>query len=276
MINATGNRMTAEIQRQSGLARAISDTQIQISSGKRIQRASDDPSASARLANLRQSRANDDAWSANISLAASLTAQADTTMKSASDLIVRAKELLIAGASGSASASDRTSMALELRDIAAELDQYQATTAATGERLFAGTSAFSMRLDKDLTMTPVPARAELFDVAGVNISQTVRDAANALDAGNAAQIGNALTAMNSGISHLADAAAKIGLKAARIDRLNESHLARAIDMETERSSLEDTNLSQAIAQLNAQTITLEAAQAAFARINRRTLFDILS
>ena len=276
MINATGNRMTAEIQRQSGLARAISDTQIQISSGKRIQRASDDPSASARLANLRQSRANDDAWSANISLAASLTAQADTTMKSASDLIVRAKELLIAGASGSASVSDRTSMALELRDIAAELDQYQATTAATGDRLFAGTNAFSMRLDKDLTMTPVPARAELFDVAGVNISQMVRDAANALDAGNAAQIGNALTAMNSGISHLADAAAKIGLKAARIDRLNEGHLARAIDMETERSSLEDTNLSQAIAQLNAQTITLEAAQAAFARINRRTLFDILS
>ena len=276
MINATGNRMTAEIQRQSVLARAISDTQIQISSGKRIQRASDDPSASARLANLRQSRANDDAWSANISLAASLTAQADTTMKSASDLILRAKELLIAGASGSASVSDRTSMALELRDIAAELDQYQATTAATGERLFAGTNAFSMRLDKDLTMTPVPARAELFDVAGVNISQMVRDAATALDAGNAAQIGNALTAMNSGISHLADAAAKIGLKAARIDRLNESHLARAIDMETERSSLEDTNLSQAIAQLNAQTITLEAAQAAFARINRRTLFDILS
>lgn len=276
MINATGNRMTAEIRRQSGLARAISETQIQVSSGKRIQRASDDPSASARLSSLRQSRANDDAWSANISLAVSLTAQADTTLKSASDLMVRAKELLIAGASGSASVSDRASMALELSDIADELDRYQATTAATGERLFGGTSAISMRLDKDVTMAPVPARAELFDVSGVNISQIVRDAASALEAGSATQIGTALTAMNSGISHIADAAAKIGLKAARIERLNESHLARAIDMEAERSSLEDTDLSQAIAQLNAQTITLEAAQAAFARINRRTLFDILS
>lgn len=276
MINATGNRMTAEISRQSKLARAISETQIQVSSGKRIQRASDDPSASARLSSLRQSRANDDAWSANISLAASLAAQADTTLKSASDLMVRAKELLIAGASGSASVSDRNSMALELRNIADELDQYQSTTAATGERLFAGTSALSMRLDKDLTMAPVPTRSELFDVAGVNISQMVRDAASALETGNNAQIGTALTAIDSGISHIADAAAKIGLKAAKIDRLNESHLSRAIDMEAERSSLEDTDLSQAIAQLNAQTITLEAAQAAFARINRRTLFDILS
>jgi flagellar hook-associated protein 3 FlgL len=39
--------------------------------------------------------------------------------------------------------------------------------------------------------------------------------------------------------------------------------------------LEDTDLTQAIATLNAQTLTLDAAQAAFARINRRTLMDIL-
>jgi flagellar hook-associated protein 3 FlgL len=276
MINATGNRMTAEIRRQSTLARAISETQIQVSSGKRIQRASDDPSASARLSTLRQSRANDDAWSANISLAASLAAQADTSLKGASDLMVRAKELLIAGASDSTSASDRASMALELRDIAAELDEYQATTAATGQKLFSGTSALSMRIDKDVTMTPVPGRAELFDIAGVNISDMVRDAASALEAGNDIQIATSLATIDNGISHIADAAAKIGLKAAKIERVNESHLARAIDREAERSSLEDTDLSHAIAQLNAQTITLEAAQAAFARINRRTLFDILS
>lgn len=268
--------MTAEIRRQSNLAQAISNTQIQVSSGKRIQRASDDPSASARLSTLRQSRANDDAWAANISLAISLTAQADTTLKSSSDLMIRAKELLIAGASGGTSTSDRNSMALELRDIAAELDQYQAVTAATGEKLFAGTSALSMRLDKDVTMAPVPARADLFDVAGVNISQMVRDAATALESGNSVQIGAALTAIDSGISHIADGAAKVGLQAAKIERLNESHKSRAIDMDAERSSLEDTDLSRAIAQLNAQTITLEAAQAAFARINRRTLFDILS
>ena len=276
MINATGNRMTAEIRRQSNLAQAISESQIQVSSGKRIQRASDDPSAYARLSTLRQSRANGEAWSANISLAASLAAQADTTLKGASDLMIRAKELLIAGASDSSSTSDRESMALELRDIAAELDQYQATTAATGQKLFAGTSALSMRIDDGITIAPVPGRAELFDVAGVNVSDTVRAAATALETGDGAQIDAALTSMTNGISHIADAAAKIGLKAAKIERVNESHLARAIDWEAERSSLEDTDLSFAIARLNAQTITLEAAQAAFARINRRTLFDILS
>ena len=40
--------------------------------------------------------------------------------------------------------------------------------------------------------------------------------------------------------------------------------------------VEDTNLEEAIAQLHAQDLTLQAAQAAFAKINRQTLFDILT
>lgn len=276
MINAVGNRMTAEIRRHSNLARAITASQTQISTGKRLQKASDDPVASSRLSTLRLTKANDAAWAKNISLATTLAAQADSTLKNMSDLMVRAKELLVAGVSDSASQSDRATMALELRDIASELDQYQSATAATGEKLFAGTGALSMRIDKDLAIAPVPGRAELFDVAGVNISDLVRTAASALETGSDVQISASLTAIDSGISHIADAAAKIGLKAAKIERVYEAHLARNIEQEAERSSLEDTDLSHAIAQLNAETITLEAAQAAFSRINRRTLFDILS
>ena len=53
-------------------------------------------------------------------------------------------------------------------------------------------------------------------------------------------------------------------------------LAQDIDLAAERTNLEATDISEAVAQLNAQTLTLEAAQAAFARINRRTLLDLLS
>lgn len=276
MINAVGNRMTTEIRRQSNLARAISDSQSQISTGKRLQTAADDPVASSRLAILRQSNANDAAWAKNISLAASLSAQADNTLKSASDLMGRAKELLLAGASSSVSSSDRATMALELRDIAGELDGFQATTSLSGDRLFADVQPLAMRIDKDVTTIAVPGRAEIFDVGGVNVSDLVRSAASALETGNGALISVSLSAIDDGISQIADSAAKVGLRAAQIDRVNESHLARKIEREAERAALEDTDLSQAIASLNAQTITLEAAQAAFARINRRTLFDILS
>jgi flagellar hook-associated protein 3 FlgL len=58
--------------------------------------------------------------------------------------------------------------------------------------------------------------------------------------------------------------------------LQESAALRAISLSEERSGLEDTDLSSAIADLNGMTMTLEAAQAAFARINRRTLMDFLT
>jgi flagellar hook-associated protein 3 FlgL len=68
----------------------------------------------------------------------------------------------------------------------------------------------------------------------------------------------------------------IGQRGQRLQSLREASRAQDIDFAVERSELESTDISEAIALLNAQTLTLDAAQAAFARINRRTLLDLLS
>lgn len=275
MINATGNRMTREIARQSRLAQDIAQTQIQVSTGKRIQRASDDPVAAIRISTLRTAQANDVAWKANLDLGATLTAQADSVLKSASDLLVRARELAVAGASSTLASPDRNAIATELSALADELDSLAATRSTIGEPLFAAGAPRIIRFDGDALFAPVPSRAALFDSGGQSAAQHVRDAAATVAAGNAATIGNALTALDGAIDQMATAQAQIGLNAARLDRLAELHTERGIAQASERSALEDTDLTSAIAKLNAQTITLEAAQSAFARINRRSLFDIL-
>ena len=66
MINAVGSRMMIEINRQKSLARTISDTQVTISTGKKIQRASDNPVAAARVAVIGRAQANSNAWGINI------------------------------------------------------------------------------------------------------------------------------------------------------------------------------------------------------------------
>ena len=43
----------------------------------------------------------------------------------------------------------------------------------------------------------------------------------------------------------------------------------------ERSGLEDTDIQAVIARLSSQQLSLQAAQAVFARVNENTLFDIL-
>jgi flagellar hook-associated protein 3 FlgL len=275
MINATGNRMTREIARQSRLAQQIATTQVQVSSGKRLTRASDDPAASARIAALRTAQANDFAWKTNISLGQTLTAQADSVLKNASDLLVRAKELSIAGANQALSPSDRGAIAIELTALADEIESLSDVSSSLGEPLFASGGARIMRFDGDTTFAPVPNKAALFDSGGQSAAQHVRDAATAIASGNASAISASLTALNGAIDQIATSQAQLGINAARLDRIAESQATRAIENSAERSVLEDTDLTEAIARLNAQTITLEAAQAAFARINRRTLFDIL-
>lgn len=275
MINATGNRMTQEIARQSRLAASITEKQVQVSTGKRLQRASDDPLATSRLANLKRAQANDTARASNINLGITLTGQADVQMRTMSDLLARTKELAIAGANASLSPADRTSIAAEINVMADEIDAMALVKSPTGQRLFSTGGSLAIRFDDDAIFAPVPTRAEVFETGGVAISQIMRDAASAISANDTAQINAGLTSVEGAINHAADTAAKIGLNAARLDRLQESRAFRAISVSEERSKLEDTDLSSAIAELNGMTLTLEAAQAAFARINRRTLMDFL-
>jgi flagellar hook-associated protein 3 FlgL len=275
MINATGNRMNQEIARQSRMASNIAAKQTQISTGKKLQRASDNPVATARIADLSRSQANDTARAANIGLAISMTTQADVNLRQMSDLLARATELTLAGANASVSTVDRGTIATELLALADEIDSISIAKSATGQALFATANPMPIRFDDTAIFAPVPARSEIFELGGVSISQTLRDAGTAISAGNAVLAGAAITSVDAAINHIADKSALVGMNSARLDRIAENAAQRAISIGEERSGLEDIGLSSAIAELNGMTLTLEAAQAAFARINRRTLMDFL-
>ena len=274
-INATGNRMTSEIARQSQLAQDIERTQISISTKKRIQTASDDPVAAARIATIAQAQSDSTTWSGNLSFAQAQSAQSDTILSSLSDGMIRAREIMVAGASATATISDRAVYANELRSIAADVASFRATKTSSGEPLFAPGSAAQLRVDNGVLLAPVDSAANIFERAGVPLTQDLTDAATALASGDATKIGAALDRVSTGIDHVSDAAADQGLRAARVDKAIERSATHGIDLAAERSGLEDTDLTTAIAKLNSQQLTLDAAQASFARINRRTLFDIL-
>lgn len=276
MINAVGNRMMIEINRQQSLARAISDTQIAISTGKKIQRASDDPVAAARVATISRSQANSKAWSANLDTGLSLNSQAETAISGMADRLAQSRELLLAGANGALTQADRDTLAAQLDGFASELDGLVGRRSANGQPLFSAGTALSVRYDANTILAPVPSRTEIFDVGGVSLSQMVRDAAAALRGGSAAAIGASLTTLDTGVTKTADALGDIGQRGNRLQSLEEASRIQDIDLAVERTDLEATDLSEAIALLNAQTLTLDAAQAAFARINRRTLLDLLS
>lgn len=276
MINAVGNRMTREIARQSKLADALERTQIQISTGKRLQRMSDDPVAARRIATIGTTQASMTTWQANIKSAQAQVAQASGVLTSTSNLLARASELTLSAANGTMNPADRATIAAELTAIADEIDSLAATRDSNGDPLFSAGTARVIRFDSDVSFAPVQSAAAAFVVGGNALSTSLRDAATAVAASNGAGIDAAMTGITAAVAHVADQNAALGLSAGRLERVDDALSARGIEVADERKSIEDTDLETAIAQLNAQDLTLGAAQAAFAKINRQTLFDLLN
>src|SRR5690606_11659904 len=139
---------------------------------------------------------------------------------STGNLLIRARELMLAASSESLNAADRTTIAAELSAIADEVDGLAATRDSNGEPLFAAGSARVMRFETDISFAPVPSASTAFVVGGNGLSTSLRDAATAVAAGDTAGMGDALGNLSGAISHVADQNAALGLSAGRLERLN--------------------------------------------------------
>lgn len=284
MINGTRHRLNAEIARQTMLAREIARAQTDISSGKRLQTASDDPAASARVADIRRTQANEAVWASNVEAGSALATRADSTLSGVATALDRAKELMLAASSGTYSASNRVAIAVELRGIAVDIDAASRLTDSRGQALFPDGPALSIPIGPGLFVSPSAARTEIFgDIATAagpkDMISIINGAADAIEledeqarkaAGTAA-----LDEIDAASERMAIARGDQGVRAGRLDNARERFAASGLVLDEERGRLEGTDISKTVARLQAKLLTLEASQTTFARVNRQTLFDLL-
>lgn len=284
MISGTRYQLTLEINRQLSLARDIARAQTEISTAKRIQAPSDDPVAAARVSDIARTQANDATWKRNLDLASALGARADTVLASIENAVGRAGELMVAAANGTLSDENRATIALELRSIAEELDALRTAKDSRGNNLFMSPSALQIPVAPGFTIIAVATREAVFEnvetgSGAQDIAAIVAAAAAALEepdpALRQAAIGQALDDVEAAQRHAATLRGEQGARGNRIDQMLERIANTGLQLAEERSGLEDTNAIEALARLNARQLTLDAAQAVFARINQNTLFDLL-
>ncbi len=124
------------LNQQSALAAA----QNQVTTGKRINVASDDPAGAGRIVSLNHILAANTQYTANIDAANTRLNTAQSTLNSVNDLYSSARDLTLQALNGSLSDSDRQAIAVQLGQMRDQLLQMANTTDATGQALFAGTS----------------------------------------------------------------------------------------------------------------------------------------
>jgi flagellar hook-associated protein 3 FlgL len=266
-------RIDSAIAHQSALAARIARGQADISSGKRIQAASDDPAAAVRIGQLCRTQTSETAWRANVDNGISLAARADAALGGIATLLDRARELATSGANETLSDKDRATIALELRSIADEVDSLSIATDTTGQPVFP-TTPLRLPVGDSLTLTATISRADAFNVGTRDIATVLRDAATGITTNTAGRAA-ALADITAATDHFATVRGEQGSRAARFDALRDRLIDSATAIGEERSSIEDTDLPATIARVQTDQLSLDAAQGLFARINRRTLFDLL-
>jgi flagellar hook-associated protein 3 FlgL len=284
MISGTRYRLTLEINRQLALARDINRAQTEISTNKRIQAPSDDPVSAARISQIGRSQADEKAWSSNLASAAALSARADTTLTAVGNALDRANELMVSGANGTLSDADRSTIALELRSLASELTALQGTKDPSGNTLFPPSAATQIPVGAGMTLAAVGTQAQVFDSVATssgpqNLAAIVSAAADAFElsdpAARQAAVRQSLDDVGAAVAHVATQRGEQGARGNRIDQLSEGFSDSALQLKEERSGLEDTDVTAVVAQLQSKQLTLQAAQAVFAKVNQTTLFDLL-
>ncbi|HVY78180.1 MAG TPA: flagellar hook-associated protein FlgL [Solirubrobacterales bacterium] len=302
-----GTRITESMAQRSILRdlvaadRNLALTQRRLSSGKQLTRPSDDPFGVNRAIALRGELEGTRQFRANVNEATGWTNATEAALTRITDVIQRARELLVSGGNDSNGQVAREAIATEIDALAESLKQ-EANATYEGRYVFAGTATETPPYALGASDAYAGDAGTVARTIGVGVSLTVNvSAAGLLGEGQAAADDRLLDTMRDIAEHLrggtaADAEALRGTDLERLDaNLDELTRVRAIVGATanrlqaagarldelEESGLdllsktEDADMAETLVNYSTQRAAYEAALKAGANIVQVSLLDFL-
>ena len=135
---STANSFTTGIDSLGRRQADLNDLQDQMTSGKRVAKASDDPAAAARAERAGASLGRTAATQRAVDASKVVMTQTESSLGDASTLLQRARELVVSAGNASYADSDRQSIAGELKLIRGQLLAIANQSDGAGTYLFAG------------------------------------------------------------------------------------------------------------------------------------------
>lgn len=273
--------------------------QEQISTGKKITAASDDPVAFSDLALLKARDARLAQYKRNIDVARQTLTLEDAALQQASNLLTRVKELAITGSNDSLSAGDRKLVAIEAKGLEDSLLDLANTKDSNGLPIFGGFASgnpFQRQVDgsivykgdanktqqavgDDAQVTVGFSGHEVFDRVpmGTGPSKSVFTIVKAIS--DALADGKTpLTPTDDiakALDHVISQQAEVGSRLSLLDNAEQKLQDNQSATTAEISILQDTDIEKAVTNLKQKLTTLDAAQTSFVKIAQLSLFNYL-
>ena len=135
---STAQAFDASLEQLQRRQAELSEAQMQLTSGKRVNRASDDPAAAARAERALASVSKVEANQRAVDASRSLMMQTESALGDAGDLLQRARELLVAAGNATLGAPQRQTITTELRGLRDQLLAIANRDDGAGSMLFGG------------------------------------------------------------------------------------------------------------------------------------------
>jgi flagellar hook-associated protein 3 FlgL len=270
----------------------LADAYLEITSGKRINRPSDDPVGTLQVMHLRRDSAMQVQYERAADDANQLLTASDTALQNASDVLASAIERLTqAGGFAGQDAVSREAIAVDLDNLRDELLTI-ANRTHVGRPLFSGTMSPNPTFDSSGTylgnaspiirdiaegetvQATIPGDG-VFGTGVTSIIGALTNAAAAVRSGDNAGRLVAQTTFENGLQTFAVAQTQVGARMRRVE-VSMTNTTVRLDQNTEDiSSIEDVDFEQAATKLRALELTYQATLTAAGRVAQFTLLDFL-
>ncbi|MGE0600555.1 MAG: flagellar hook-associated protein FlgL [Dehalococcoidia bacterium] len=288
------SRSNSQIRYMSAATERADKIQQQLSTNKRIQRASDDPTGASMAMQYRKNIAFEAQMRRNLENGTAFLNVTESALDGATEMLQRARELTVQGSTGTLGPNEKTNIASELNQIIQQLGQI-ANTNFGGAYIFSGyktdTPAYNVTGNPPVSATWQGDNGQRVrqisaqDSVAVNVvgdtvfgdifSQliTLRDNLNSNQP--TTTINNSLGDIDHALDRVLNARADVG---ARINRF-EATTNRSLDTDTNlqelRAGVEDIDIAETIIQFTASQNALEAALGAIGRTSNMSLLNYL-
>jgi len=303
---STSQLFDASIAQMNRQQSNVAEMQAKLASGKNLVKPSDDAEKAALIQRLNSAMQRQDVFDLSLDRAESRLRTEESALMGVEDMLQRIRELAIQGSNDTLSNADRTIIAKEVTSLREGLFSLANTQDESGNYIFSGTKvktpAFSrdadgvMIYEGDQNQTSVDISEyrqvsvnrpgdEIFssvsrtnddgNSASIGFFKVIDDFIDALEVSSGTNISQGLEEISTLTDDMALSLADLGSRMNTVDNQRDILADTKLRYQELLSNAEDLDYATAVTKLSAQMLSLEAAQASFAKISQLNLFNYL-
>ena len=276
---------------QQGLGR-LARLQEQLSTGRVINRPSDDPTGTTAAMRLRGSLADQAQYARNAQDGLGWLTQIDSALDAVTATVRRGRDLALQGANASASGQvARDALATEVDELRKDL-LARANTTYLDSPVFGGVTAgrtaydasgnyvgavgdVNRRIAEGVVVKVDVDGPAVFGDGATSVFAELDALATALRAGDQTGIGDAITALNARMDTVTAARTAAGTRYQRLEQADQMAGDARLALEKQLSTVENADLAETTVALKLQEVAYQAALGATSRVLQPSLLDFL-